>query len=473
MHAQTKSTASGFVIPPIEQRRILTNAHAVTNAVMVMLRKHGNAKKFNAKILAVGHECDIAMLTVEDDEFWEGVEALEIDGLPPMQESVTVVGFPTGGDNVCVTKGVVSRLDRQQYSHGRTSLLAVQIDAAINSGNSGGPVLLGDKVVGIAFQCLTSGENIGYIIPVPVISHFLQDLERHGGKYTGFCQMGAYWQALENTDMKAFLNMPKGLTGVYVTKLEPLSHASKVLKAGDVITHFNGVPIADDATFLFQQAVRIDFRHLVSMNFHGDTCKVMVWRDQQHLQLEIRLVVPDQLVPVHSHDVRPSYYIYAGLVFTPLTAAYLKSQYGADWQCKAPIKLCEKSLAGQMEHEGQEIVVLSKVMAHDLNAGYQDLCNIQVLRVNGKRVHNLAHLAQTIAACQDAFIRLDLEWSKVVIINNTKARAVGKDILLQNAVPAAFSPGLMEKPFSLPASEDDQEPMHEPEELAQAAVCKL
>jgi hypothetical protein len=49
-----------------------------------------------------------------------------------------VVGFPQGGDNVCVTKGVVSRIDRQQYSHGRTSLLAIQVDAAINSGNSGG-----------------------------------------------------------------------------------------------------------------------------------------------------------------------------------------------------------------------------------------------------------------------------------------------------------------------------------------------
>jgi hypothetical protein len=55
----------------------------------------------------------------------------------------------------------------------------------------------------------------------------------------------------------------------------------------------------------------------------------MVWREQQHLNLEVNLVVPDQLVPVHSHDVKPSYYIYAGLVFTPLTAAYLKSQYGA------------------------------------------------------------------------------------------------------------------------------------------------
>lgn len=62
--------------------------------------------------------------------------------------------------------------------------VAASLPPQINSGNSGGPVLLGDHVVGIAFQCLTSGENIGYIIPVPVINHFLEDLERNG-KYTG------------------------------------------------------------------------------------------------------------------------------------------------------------------------------------------------------------------------------------------------------------------------------------------------
>ncbi len=67
-------------------------------------------------------------------QFWNdgSVEALQLGGLPAMQESVTVVGFPQGGDNVCVTKGVVSRLDRQQYSHGRCSLLTLQTDAPIN-----------------------------------------------------------------------------------------------------------------------------------------------------------------------------------------------------------------------------------------------------------------------------------------------------------------------------------------------------
>lgn len=66
-----------------------------------------------------------------------------------------------GGDNISVTKGVVSRVEPTQYVHGASQLLAIQIDAAINPGNSGGPAIMGDKVSGVAFQNLSGAENIG------------------------------------------------------------------------------------------------------------------------------------------------------------------------------------------------------------------------------------------------------------------------------------------------------------------------
>lgn len=68
-----------------------------------------------------------------------------------------------GGDNISVTKGVVSRVEPTQYVHGATQLMAIQIDAAINPGNSGGPAIMGSKVAGVAFQNLTGAENIGYV----------------------------------------------------------------------------------------------------------------------------------------------------------------------------------------------------------------------------------------------------------------------------------------------------------------------
>ena len=66
-----------------------------------------------------------------------------------------------GGDNISVTKGVVSRVEPTQYVHGASQLMAIQIDAAINPGNSGGPAIMGNKVAGVAFQNLSGAENIG------------------------------------------------------------------------------------------------------------------------------------------------------------------------------------------------------------------------------------------------------------------------------------------------------------------------
>ncbi len=63
------------------------------------------------QVIAVGHECDLAVLSVEDEDFWVGTCALEFGHVPELQQSVVVVGFPTGGDNLCVTAGVVSRVD--------------------------------------------------------------------------------------------------------------------------------------------------------------------------------------------------------------------------------------------------------------------------------------------------------------------------------------------------------------------------
>lgn len=83
----------GFVITG---RRILTNAHVIADHTFVLVRKHGSPAKYRAEIQAVGHECDLALLTVESEEFWEGMHFLELGDIPFLQEAVAVVGYPQG-----------------------------------------------------------------------------------------------------------------------------------------------------------------------------------------------------------------------------------------------------------------------------------------------------------------------------------------------------------------------------------------
>lgn len=82
----------------------------------------------------------------------------------------------------------MSRVEVSIYVPLLEDLLIAQIDASINAGNSGGPVVSGDTVVGIALQSLEEGENVGYMIPAPVIRHFLDDVE--DGRYDGFPRLG-------------------------------------------------------------------------------------------------------------------------------------------------------------------------------------------------------------------------------------------------------------------------------------------
>lgn len=169
---------TGFIIG---HNRFLTNAHVVSNARRLLITKHGSPQKHPAKIIHIAHDCDLALLEVEDFSPFEGLKPLEIGLMPKLETQVRVIGYPVGGNRISVTRGVVSRIDFNSYSHTRSDQhLVVQIDAAINPGNSGGPVLQNGQVVGVAFQGLRSADNTGYMIPPPVIKRFLKDIEDCG-----------------------------------------------------------------------------------------------------------------------------------------------------------------------------------------------------------------------------------------------------------------------------------------------------
>lgn len=72
---QRESTGSGFIV---EGKRIITNAHCVADQAHVMVRKHGDPRKYSAKVVAVGHECDLAVLTTDSEEFWEVCRLCEL-----------------------------------------------------------------------------------------------------------------------------------------------------------------------------------------------------------------------------------------------------------------------------------------------------------------------------------------------------------------------------------------------------------
>jgi S1-C subfamily serine protease len=272
---QVASTSTGFIV---EGRRILTCAHCVEHATTVMVKRRGSDVKYLARVFSVGRDCDTAILTVDDVMFWEELDTvaeqlgelayLEPGPLPRLQEDLAVVGFPSPGDSVCVTQGVASRVEVSPYTFSTTShLLAVQLDAAINGGNSGGPVLDEDlRCVGIAFQSIDAaeGESQGFFVPMLIVQHFLNDVEKNG-KYTGFPDTGFRHQKMENAGLRrAFGRDASDRDGILVQAVDATSDASRVLKAGDIVTALDDVPVSYSGTVPFREQLgeRIDLSFL-------------------------------------------------------------------------------------------------------------------------------------------------------------------------------------------------------------------
>ncbi|XP_042517485.1 protease Do-like 2, chloroplastic isoform X5 [Macadamia integrifolia] len=393
---QYTSTGSAFMIG---DGKLLTNAHCVEHYTQVKVKRRGDDTKFMAKVLARGVECDIALLSVESEEFWKGAEPLRFGRLPRLQDAVTVVGYPFGGDTISVTKGVVSRIEVTSYALGSSDLLGIQIDAAINPG----------------FPCL-----------------------------------GVLLQKLENPALRACLKVQSN-EGVLVRRVEPTSDANNVLKEGDVIVSFNDVHVGSEGTVPFRSTERIAFRYLISQKFAGDVAELGIIRKGTFMKVQTVLNPRVHLVPYHIDGGQPSYLIIAGLVFTPLSEPLIAEE------CEDTIglKLLVKARYSLAKFKGEQIVILSQVLANEVNIGYEDMSNQQVLKFNGTPIKNIRHLAYLVDSCKDKYLVFEFEDNFLAVLEREAATVATPCILKGYGIPSERSSDLLE-PY-LDSSECDQE----------------
>lgn len=154
--------------------------------------------------------------------------------------------MPSESHGLSVTEGVVSRIQFDSYVHSGNRMLMVQVDAAMNPGNSGGPVVSNGKVVGISMQIREDAQNIGHIVPAPVVTHFLADIG--DGSFDGFPELGVVVEGLENEALREHLALATGSRGVLVTAVSRRGSAHGVIKPGDVLLSIDDVPILEDKT---------------------------------------------------------------------------------------------------------------------------------------------------------------------------------------------------------------------------------
>ncbi len=380
------ASGSGFVI---KGKRIMTNAHVVSWGKQIIVYRYQDPRPYMARVAFIGQDCDLALLEVEDERFFDGLEPLEIGTMPKVRSTVVTYGYPAGGKQISYTRGVVSRIEVQSYEQsGNRSWLAVQTDAAINPGNSGGPVIQDDKVVGVAFQGMPGLENAGFFIPPPIIEHFLKDVSN--GTYEGFPQAGINLAPLENQAYRKYLGLPDDDKGARVDHLSPYGVAKDYLKPDDVLLQIGKYPVGSDGTIVYD-GNRVHGSVAFSEAQSGDKVPIKIWRNRSETNFDLPVLAIKSDRPEGNQYEAPRYYIYGGMVFTPLCRDYLRSvnPNSPDAATSAMVYELYFRRLEKPETSRKEPIVLAAVLPNEVNASLDVRRRVMVDRINGKRIEKL------------------------------------------------------------------------------------
>lgn len=432
------STGSGVIIGP---QRVLTGAHVVANATFVQVQKQSDPAKITARVEAISHDSDLALLRVDEKDFARGIRPAVIGDLPHLRDPVQVVGYPIGGEEVSITEGVVSRIEVQRYEHSQRHLLAATVDAAINEGNSGGPVFARGKVVGIAFQALQDAELIGEMVPAPILRRFLDGVKK--GKDPHVPGLGITTQPLENDALRRHFGMKPRHTGVLVTAVQFGSSAWGKLAVGDVLMALDGLRIADNGTVRYRGRFRCQFDAVIGDHHIGDRMAAKILRAGKVLDVALVLEPMAWLVPRTEFDRRPMWFLYGGIVFQRLTAEFLRI-WGDHWWDKAPKELLHLYYSGNRTPERREVVVLAQVLADAVNVGYEPFHNDVVDLVNGEAPVDMADFVRRMDAATGEVV-VQLTSGAKVILDAEAARTAMPRILARYHVPGDRSADLPQR----------------------------
>ncbi len=386
-------SGTGFVI---DGDRILTNAHVVELATRIYIQPPNSADKLRAEVIGISQEMDLAVIVIKKDsereEFHAAHPVLELsDTLPEIGSTVQAIGYPMGGEQVSITEGVVSRIEYTEYNMD-TRGLRIQVDAALNQGNSGGPVILDDKVCGVVFSGIEYAENIGYVIPAHEVHLFLADIE--DGTFDGGPELhDARFQTCENDALRAFLGLSREQTGIVYAR--PKEDSTLPLQKWDVLDMVGPFDIDNAGMVTRDDELRLHWRYFIRELASDGLVPVTVIRDGQSVDLKLPVTNDrDELIPFIGNDY-PEYFIVGPMIFTPVRREHFYNLYlGYGIIDGSPVGL---HMNDERKTPGQEYVVLAATfLPHSITKGYEVHGNPTLKTVNGIEINSVSHLVEVL-----------------------------------------------------------------------------
>lgn len=267
-----RGQGSGFIVS--SDGLVLTNAHVVRDARQVTV-KLSDRREYTARVLGSDTATDIAVLKIDA----QGLPTVALGDPSAVQvgDWVLAIGAPYGFEQTA-TQGIVSAKGRSLPGEGVVPF--IQTDAAVNPGNSGGPLFdASGRVIGVNAQIYSrSGgfQGLAFAIPVDVALHVKDQIVAHGR--VEHARLGVTVQDL-SAPLAASFGLPAP-DGALVSSVAPGSAAAKAgLKAGDVVTAIDGRPVQ----------VAGDLSSRIGLGRPGDKLTLQVWRDKARTDVAVTL----------------------------------------------------------------------------------------------------------------------------------------------------------------------------------------
>ncbi len=438
--ANAQETGGSGVI--LEGNLILTNAHVVMYASQIFVQADQSTDRVPAQVKAIAPGIDLAVVEAEKPSFFDGHPPLPLTkDIPAVKQIVNVYGYPVGGEQMSVTQGIVSRIE-STVIYCLVRGLRIQIDAALNPGNSGGPAVADGKIVGLVHSKFSKGENIGYLIAADEIRLFLRDIR--SGPYHGKPQLWDYLEPTENEALRAKLGMDKE-TGLLVS--HPFrSTPDYPLKKWDVITRIGNEPIDNQGNVKIRDDLRVFFQYFVPKLATQGRVKLTIFRERKLIDVEAPVPVDGNFVIPFLIEKYPRYFICGPMIFMPASQDLTSRMTGSSWASML-MMTGNPLLARDMDHPkfaGEEIVTLGfALLPHKTAKGYTPSPFSVVARIDGTPVRNLSHLVELIRDAKGEFLTVELagEGSPMVFRREEILKATD-EILADEGVRKQYSDDL-------------------------------
>ncbi len=429
----TRSIRKHALVLP--NRELVTTAQNLADRTLVRAQKGGRGRWLNAEVKWIDYHANVAVVTVPDEGFWNGLKPAPVSGEMPRLAEYEIIRWRDGNLET-------RRADFSKFTVGDGALsFAPRIQLELNTEISGlgwaEPVAAGGRVLGIS---VSKGGNVCTVAPWAFIQRIL-DARRHGAA-PGLGYFDFVWQQSQNPATLQYLKLegePRGAVVIDVPKNPPADYA---IKKQDILLEVDGFAVDSDGDIEDPEFGHVMMEGLATRrHFAGDRIPIKLLRDGKVIEVQYALPRAEysvDLLPMHSFDREPEYLVAGGLLFQPLTQSYLRG-WGDDWRRRAPFRLSYFS-GESPTPERPALVILTQVLPDPINIGYQDVRSLVVEKINGRVIRTLPDVQQALMTPADGVHRIEFfrgDNLQRLLLDAGELEAATQRVLQRYGIPAA------------------------------------